>query len=87
MTIWAELGNDIAVATWKTYTPDGRTLEVEHANGVWTAVCAGARGVGPTAHEAITAALGTEEATIGSKEHTIEAWVAAHAAQLEAEAG
>ena len=75
------------MAAWKTYTPDGRVLEVEHTNGAWTAVCSGARGVGLTAHEAITAALGSEEATIGSEEHTIEAWVAAHAAQLEAEAG
>ena len=75
------------MATWKTYTPDGRALEVEHASGEWTAVCAGARGVGPTAREAITAALGREEAAIGTEERTIEAWVAAHAAQLEAEAG
>jgi hypothetical protein len=75
------------VAAWKTYTPDGRVLEVEHANGEWTAVCAGARGAGSTAKEAITAALGSKGATIGNEEHTIEAWVAAHAAQLEAEAG
>ena len=74
-------------AAWKTYTPDGRELEVEHENGAWVATCAGQRGVGATAQEAITAAVGRETASIGTAAPTIEAWVAAHAAQLEAEAG
>lgn len=73
--------------SWRTYTPDGRTLEVQHGAGEWVAVCDGVRGAGKTAHEAITAAVGSEQASIGTREPTIEAWVAAHAAQLEAEAG
>ena len=72
---------------WKTYTPDGRVLEVEHEGQQCVARCAGVQGTGSTAHEAISAAIGTEQASIGTREPTIEAWVAAHAAQLEAEAG
>ena len=73
--------------TWKTYTPDGRVLDVEYAEGEWVARCEGARGSGRSAHDAIAAALGTEEASIGTPSDTVEAWVAAHAAQLEADVG
>jgi hypothetical protein len=73
-------------ATWKTYTPDGRELEVEHGNGTWVAVCSGNRGAGATAHEAIAAAVGHEDASIGTAEAAIEAWVATQAARLESEA-
>jgi hypothetical protein len=72
---------------WRTYTPDGRTLEVEYAAGEWIAHCGGSRAAGPSALEAISAAVGTEEATIGGSEPSLQAWVEAHAAQLEAEAG
>ena len=74
------------MASWRTYAPDGRVLEVEHSDGEWSAACEGARATGSSAHEAIAGALGTEEAGIGVADSSIEAWVAAHAAQLEAEA-
>ena len=62
-------------------------LEVEYRAGEWSAACEGAIGVGLTAREAIVSALGSEQAAIGTEVHTIGAWVAAHAAQLEGEAG
>lgn len=71
---------------WRTYTPDGRVLEVEYADGTWVAFCNGAREERSSAAEAILAALDTREATIGV-EPEIGAWVAEHAARLEAEAG
>jgi hypothetical protein len=71
---------------WRTYTPDGRMLEVEYAAGEWVAHCAGARGVGSTALEAIRAAVGTDQASIGRDEPTMESWVTEHAEQLESEA-
>jgi hypothetical protein len=72
---------------WRTYTPDGRMLEVEFAAGEWTARCGGVRAVASSALEAISEAVGSSETTIGATEPTLEAWVAAHAAQLESEAG
>ena len=72
---------------WRTYTPDGRMLEVEFAGGKWIAHCSGTRAVGSSALEAIREAVGTAEASIGSSEPTLEAWVTEHAARLEAEAG
>lgn len=74
-------------AAWMTYTPDGRELAVEHEDGQWTATCAGKHGEGATALEAIDAAVGHEDASIGTSEPMIAAWVASHAAQLESEAG
>jgi hypothetical protein len=71
---------------WRTYTPDGRTLEVEYEDGEWVANCAGIRGVGSSALEAITAALGREPASIDRREPSLEAWAAEHAQRLEAEA-
>jgi hypothetical protein len=72
---------------WRTYTPDGRMLEVEFADGEWVARCGGTRGGGASALEAITTALGREEASIGRHEAGLEAWAVEHARQLEAEAG
>jgi hypothetical protein len=71
---------------WRTYTPDGRMLEVEFAAGEWNAHCGGTRAVGSSALEAISAAVGTEQASIGAAEPTLAAWVSEHAARLEAEA-
>ncbi len=73
--------------TWRTYTPDGRVLEIEHEDGAWLAICDGNRRTGATAHEAIAAAVGREHASIGTAEPEIEAWIAAQAARLESEAG
>jgi len=74
-------------AAWRTYTPDGRELAVEHEGGRWTASCNGNHSDGATALEAIAAAVGHEDASIGTSEPQIAAWVASHAARLEAEAG
>jgi hypothetical protein len=76
-----------AVEAWRTYTPDGRVLEVEYAGGEWIATCGGSRAVGATALEAIRAAVGSSQASIGSGETALEPWLAEHAAQLESEAG
>jgi hypothetical protein len=75
------------VEAWRTYTPDGRVLEVEHANGEWVARCGGARGVGATALEAIRAAVARKQASIGSADPSLESWLTEHAARLESEAG
>ena len=74
-------------AAWRTYTPDGRELSVECEGGRWTATCDGNRGEGSTALDAISVAVGHEDASIGRSEPLIAAWVEAHAAQLESEAG
>ena len=73
-------------AAWRTYTPDGRELAVEHEDGRWTATCAGNQCEAATALEAIAAAIGHEAASIGTSEPMIAAWAASHAAQLESEA-
>jgi len=78
---------ETVAAAWKTYTPDGRELAVEYEGGRWTATCNGNQCEGSTALEAISAAVGHEEASIGTSESMIAAWVASHAAQLESEAG
>jgi hypothetical protein len=75
------------VEAWRTYTPDGRVLDVEHSEGEWIADCGGSRGVGATALEAIRAAVGNTQASIGASEPSLESWLAEHAASLEAEAG
>lgn len=72
-------------AAWQTYTPDGRELAVEHEDGRWTATCNGNRCEGATALEAIAAAIGNEDASIGASEPMIAAWAASHARRLEAE--
>jgi hypothetical protein len=75
------------VEAWRTYTPDGRVLEVEYAGGEWVAQCGGSRAVGTTALEAIRAAVGSGQASIGSGEAALEPWLTEHAARLESEAG
>jgi hypothetical protein len=70
---------------WRTYTPDGRMLEVEHEGGAWAATCDGVRGTGSTAHAAISEALGPETRSIGTGAVELSEWVDAHAAQLQAE--
>ena len=74
-------------AAWRTYTPDGRELAVEHEGGRWTASCDGKHVEATTALEAISAAVGHDDASIGTSGPIIAAWVASHAAQLESEAG
>jgi len=71
---------------WRTYTPDGRMLDVEYAAGEWVALCAGSRGVGPSALDAITAAVGGEPESIARSDTALESWVVEHAQRLEAEA-
>ena len=75
----------MAVA-WRTYTPDGRELAVEYEDGRWTATCDGSECEAATALEAISTAIGHENASIGTSEPMIAAWVASHAIQLESEA-
>ena len=62
-------------------------LEVEHDRRQWIARCGGRRGVASSALEAIRAAVGAAQASIGLATRPLEAWVAEHAAQLESEAG
>jgi hypothetical protein len=73
--------------TWRTYTPDGRPLEVEHTEDGWVATCNGVRELAPTAAEAIRAALGDGGAAIGVSGASVEAWIAEHAALLEQDVG
>ena len=70
---------------WRTYTPDGRTLDVEYADGTWHAFCDSGRGVGETAAEAITRSLGETITPIGVSAGTLDDWVLHQAAQLEHE--
>ena len=70
---------------WRTYTPDGRTLDVDYANGTWLASSDTGRGEGKTAEEAILLALGEAVTPIGASPHTLDEWVAQQAAQLELE--
>jgi hypothetical protein len=70
---------------WRTYGPDGRELAVEYEDGRWTATCDGNECEAATALEAISAAIGHEDASIGTSEPMIAAWVASHAIQLESE--
>jgi hypothetical protein len=50
---------------WRTYTPDGRTLDVDYADGTWVASCDAGQGVGKTAAEAIAQSLGEGSTPIG----------------------
>ena len=72
---------------WRTYTPDGRMLEVEHRDGVWAARCGGSRCTASSALEAIAGVIGPEASTIGSVDPALESWLVVHAEQLEREAG
>jgi hypothetical protein len=75
-----------AMERWRTYTPDGRVLEVEYAGGEWIARCGGKRAAARTALAAVTDAVDSGGAAIGGADPALAAWLAAHAAQLEAEA-
>ena len=70
---------------WRTYTPDGRTLEIEYANGTWQAFCDGGRGEGETAAEAIERSLDEKATAIGQTRRTLQDWVVQQAALLELE--
>jgi hypothetical protein len=71
---------------WRTYTPDGRTLDVEFTQGTWIATCEGGKGVGATAAEALAQAL-DDEIGIGSLDSSsaLNAWIEEQASRLERE--
>jgi hypothetical protein len=70
---------------WRTYTPDGRALEVECADGTWVATCEGGKGVGTTAGEALERALVHGATPIGSARGSLAAWIREQSARLERE--
>jgi hypothetical protein len=71
---------------WRTYTPDGRTLDVDYDDGTWVASCDDGQGSGKTAAEAITQSLSEAVATpIGSSPAVLDEWVVQQAARLELE--
>jgi hypothetical protein len=71
---------------WRTYTPDGRTLDVEFADGNWIATCEGGRGIGTSAAEALARALDDEEGVTALESSTaLNDWIEEQAAQLERE--
>lgn len=71
---------------WRTYTPDGRTLDVEFTDGRWIATCEGGHGVGATAAEALTRAL-DDEVGMSSLDpsSTLDSWIKEQATRLERE--
>jgi hypothetical protein len=85
-------GNNSAVGyestmPWRTYTPDGRTLDVEYEDGTWVASCDDGQGVGKTAQEAIAQSLGVAMRPIGQSPQILDEWVVQQAALLEHERG
>jgi hypothetical protein len=70
---------------WRTYTPDGRTLDVDYEDGTWVASCDAEQGVGKTAAEAITQSLGATITMIGASPARLDDWVVQQAARLELE--
>jgi hypothetical protein len=70
---------------WRTYTPDGRMLEIEYADGAWHASCDGSHAVGETAAEAITRSLGEAVTPIGFPSSSLDAWIAEQSERLERE--
>jgi hypothetical protein len=72
---------------WRTYTPDGRVLAVEYADGRWVADCDGRRGTATTARVAISTALGSQTTSIGTSDESLADWISTQAARLEAEVG
>jgi hypothetical protein len=70
---------------WRTYTPDGRTLEVERQDdGVWLAACESGTATATTPAEAMREALGSEP-TIGAAPRALDAWIEQRADQYERE--
>jgi hypothetical protein len=70
---------------WRTYTPDGRTLDVTYKDGVWTAECDRGRGEADTAAAALRSALQEDAAPLGSGAIGLRGWIEEQAAQLERE--
>jgi hypothetical protein len=70
---------------WRTYTPDGRTLDVDYEDGTWVASCEDGQGSGKTAAEAISRSLGEAMTPIGTSARTLDEWVVQQAALLEGE--
>ena len=70
---------------WRTYTPDGRTLDVDYEDGTWVASCDDGQGVGKTAAEAITQSLSEAITPIGRTAAILDEWVVQQAARLELE--
>jgi len=72
---------------WRTYTPDGRILDVDYEDGTWVASCDAGQGSGKTAAEAIAQSLGEGSTPIGGSGSVLDEWVAQQAALLELELG
>ena len=71
---------------WRTYTPDGRTLDVDYEDGTWVASCDDGQGVGKTAAEAIAQSLGRgDHARSARRAAILDEWVVQQAARLELE--
>jgi hypothetical protein len=70
---------------WRTYTPDGRTLDVDYENGTWIASCEDGQGRGKTAAEAIAQSLGEAMTPIGTSARILDDWVVQQATLLEHE--
>jgi hypothetical protein len=70
---------------WRTYTPDGRTLDVDYEDGTWVASCEDGQGSGKTAAEAISQSLGEAMTPIGTSARILDEWVVQQAALLEGE--
>ncbi len=69
---------------WQTYTPDNKLLVLRRTDTGWLATCLATRAESANAEEAIREALGVEQP---SGDEELEAWIAAHVAALEDEAG
>jgi hypothetical protein len=74
------------VMRWRTYTPDGRMLEIDHADGEWIAKCEGASASASTASAALHEALRESASPIGSSAYVLAAWIEEQASSLEREA-
>jgi hypothetical protein len=71
---------------WRTYTLDGRVLEVALDGGSWVAMCDGHTTVAATAVEALRGVVIAEATTsINGNGAANESWIAAQAARLETE--
>jgi hypothetical protein len=60
-------------------------LDVDYEDGTWVASCDHGRGVGKTAHEAITQSLYENVTPIGTSPTVLDEWVVQQAARLELE--
>lgn len=71
---------------WMTYTPDGRQLDIELADGTWTATCGGVTTAAARAAEAIAAAVIDDTPAIGRNDFGLRVWIETQAMRLESEA-